>query len=110
MPTDMNVIYTITLADGTKIPRLKLNGNNFVSQEELTEDIFEGNLSEVTISSENGTQVLHNVRLLQLTTYPTIPSLPGWYFVLQEIPKEELEMMQLRANMNYLAMMTDCEL
>ncbi len=112
MPTDMNVTYTIVLSDETKLTNISLNGNNFVSKTEITEDIFEGRLSKITvIDNESSKQyVMHNVRLLQIQTYPDIPDLPGWYFVLQEIPQSELEMMKIKANMEYLAMMSDCEL
>ena len=113
MPIDMNVIYTITLSDGTKIHNLSLNGNNFVSQEEVTEEMFAGKLSEVVITANDKDRteyVMHNVRLLQIQTYPQFPDMPGWFFVLQEIPEEELRMMQMQANIQYIAMMSDCEL
>lgn len=110
MPTERNIIYTITLSDGTKLPRLTLNGNNFVSQEEITEDIFVGRMSEVIISSERGRLVLHNARLIAIHTYPDDPNLPGWYFVIEETPKEELERQRMLANIQYLAMMTDTDL
>ena len=33
--------YSITLADGTVIDDLKLNGNNFISKSPITKEIFE---------------------------------------------------------------------
>ena len=42
--------YTIKLADGTEFIGLGLNGNNFVSPTEITEDVFEGKLSRVEIT------------------------------------------------------------
>ena len=44
-------IYKITLADGTVIDNLKLNGNNFISPVEIDETIFDGNCLNVTILS-----------------------------------------------------------
>lgn len=41
-------IYKITLADGTVIDNLKLNGNNFISPVEIDETIFDGNCLNVT--------------------------------------------------------------
>ncbi len=43
-------IYTITLADGTLIENLRLNGNNYISTEPINEVIFEGNCSPIVIS------------------------------------------------------------
>lgn len=43
-------MYTITLSDGTKIENLVLNGNNFISDEILQDDLFAGKLSRVEIS------------------------------------------------------------
>lgn len=100
-------IYTITLANGDKITNLKLNGNNFVSERQVTEDMFEGNLSRVIISSEDGSMEFHNMELIQITTYDNGET---WYFILAEIPKAELRLMNLESNMEYVAMMADVEL
>ena len=44
-------MYTITLADGTKIKNLDMNGTNYVSKKKIDESIFtETNLKTVTIS------------------------------------------------------------
>ncbi len=113
MPVDMDVKYTMELSDGSKLVDLSLNGNNFVSKTEITKEMFEGRLSKVVITAQNAEEtkyVMHNVRLLQIATYPYIPDMPGWFFVLQEISKSEMEMMKLQANVEYIAMMSDCEL
>ena len=36
--------FTVTLADGTSITGLELNGNNFVSKTEVTPEMFAGKL------------------------------------------------------------------
>lgn len=44
-------MYTITLADGTKIKNLDMNGTNYVSKKKIDESILtETNLKTVTIS------------------------------------------------------------
>ena len=43
-------IYKITLADGTVIDNLRLNGNNYISDKELTADMFLGNLAKVIVN------------------------------------------------------------
>lgn len=81
-------VYKVTLANGTEIENLRLNGNNFISEEEIDESIFENNCSPVIISSgedEEGeihqamnlihvTKWVMNIGLL-LGIFPT-PSLP----------------------------------
>ena len=95
------LIYTITLADGTEIKNLRLNGNNFVSETEVTEDMFDGKLSEVTIESAEGKETLHNAELIQIADYGD----RGWYFILREIPATEIAARQLRADVDYLLIM-----
>ena len=46
--------YSVTLSDGTKLDNLALNGNNFVSSAKVTEANFQGKLSKVTITDDNG--------------------------------------------------------
>ena len=41
--------FTITLADGTQLGGLELNGNKFVSKAEVTEETFKGKLGRVKI-------------------------------------------------------------
>ena len=36
----MEKSFKITLADGTQLKNLKLNGNNYISKTEITEDYF----------------------------------------------------------------------
>ena len=38
-------MYTITLANGTKLTGLDMNGTNYVSKEKVDETIFKDNLS-----------------------------------------------------------------
>ena len=48
--------YSITLADGTVIGDLKLNGNNFISKSPIAKEMFEDCCSPVVIS--DGRRVL----------------------------------------------------
>lgn len=95
-------MYTITLANGTKIDNLELNGNNFVSQLGITEDMFIGNLDIVTISDGKTEEVMHNAELVQIAHYAD-----GWYFILREIPESERAAMRVESQVTYTAMMTD---
>lgn len=44
--------YTMTLADGTVLSELWLNGNNFMSNDNIPDEVFAGNLETVTIVND----------------------------------------------------------
>lgn len=49
-------MYKITLADGTELNDLVLNGNNFIAQTAVDDAVFKGNMASVTITNlEDGT-------------------------------------------------------
>lgn len=49
-------MYKITLADGTALENLVLNGNNFIAQTAVDDAVFEDNMATVTITNlEDGT-------------------------------------------------------
>jgi hypothetical protein len=94
--------YNIELASGKEFRNLRLNGNNYVSIEEVTEDDFD-DLSEVTITdSEGNVQVLHNVELLQVQQYED-----GFYFILAEMPEAKVRAMATEAQIMFTAIATD---
>lgn len=43
-------MHTITLADGTALQNLELNGNNYISPTAVDSAVFEGNMAKVTIT------------------------------------------------------------
>lgn len=100
-----NLIYTMTLADGTVIGQLKKNGDNYISSEKLTEDMFQGNLSEVTVESEEGKETYLNMDLVQITTMNG-----EYWFVLRPLSDIEMQMSMMESNIDFLAMMQDVEL
>ena len=92
------VTYTVTLADGTAIKNLTLNpgANTFHSATEITEEMFDGNLSEVHITASNGDMsqcaypnTLHNAELVQIMLPADTPD-KTWQFILREIPEDEV--------------------
>ena len=49
-------MYKITLADGTTIENLVLNGNNFIAAAVVDDSVFKDNMATVTITNlEDGT-------------------------------------------------------
>lgn len=57
-------MYTITLADGTKLKNLELNGNNYISETVIEDCVFEGNLDTVKISDGSTTETFTDMRLM----------------------------------------------
>lgn len=97
--------YSITLADGTKLENLKMNGNNFVSKEPVERSTFEYNLSKVVINDGEDDVTYENMELVQITT------MDGDYlFILRQLTKKEMDDLKLRSDLEYLAMMVDVEL
>ncbi len=98
--------YTITLADGTVIDNLKLNGNNFISDTPINVDIFEYNCSNVVISDGTNSETHENMKLVQITEQE-----PGKYwFVLRELSVSELAQIKMQSDIEYVAMMAGIEL
>lgn len=98
-------IYKVTLADGTIIDNLRLNGNNYISNKELSADMFLGNLGTVTINDGEKDTVYENMSLVQLTKYDD-----EYWFILRTMTKKELQEIKNRSDIDYIAMMTDIEL
>ena len=76
--------WKITLADGTSLDGLDLNGNNFISSTAVTEDTFTGKLSSVTIEGPDGTQTYQDMKLVQISKVGK-----SYWFILAEKTAEE---------------------
>ena len=104
---------TVTLADGTQLGGLEMNGNNFVSKTEVTAQTFAGKLGRVSITGdaeadEAGLIGEHShMELVQVAHYTQKEHglADGWYFALREIPANELKDRQLRADVDYAIML-----
>lgn len=57
-------MHTITLADGTQLKNLELNGNNYIAEGVIEDSVFEGNLDTVTISDGETTETFENMCLM----------------------------------------------
>lgn len=98
-------IYKITLSDGTVIDNLKLNGNNYISNSELTDDMFLGKLDKVIINDGEKDTAYENMTLVQIVKYDE-----EYWFILRPMTKRELRDLKNRADIDYIAMMTDVEI
>lgn len=98
--------YTITLADGTVLDNLKLNGDNFISNTAINADIFNENCSPVIISDGVNSETHNNMEFVQVTEQE-----PGKYwFVLRELSASELARIKMQSDIDYVAMMAGIEL
>lgn len=97
--------WKITLSDKSEITNLDLNGNNFISKKKITEDMFDGNLNGVTISNGEHEEFHKQMDLVQI-----LEKEGEWWFILRDIPQAELQHIKDRADIEYIAMMSDIEL
>ena len=100
-------IYTITLTDGTVLSDLKLINGSFYSEQPITAGIFKNNLTNVTISGGEITEIHKQMKLANDFVFQTEES---WHFTLSDVPEDEIKMNKLRSDLEYLAMMSDIEL
>lgn len=89
------------LSDGTELDNLELNGNNYVSKEEVTREMFEGKLDTVTIESEEGTEEMTDCVLDNLMQYGD-----EWFFIIMARTPEESAALDLEAQVMYTAFET----
>lgn len=97
--------YVISLADGTLLENLKMNGNNFVSKTPIDASVFTGNCSTIIIDDGIHQETRSNVELVQLTNVDD-----EFWFVLRELTARELEQIKMQSDIEYVAMMTGVEM
>ena len=57
-------MYTIILADGTRLENLELNGNNYIAKGIIEDSVFENNLDTVTITDGETSTIFTDMRLM----------------------------------------------
>ena len=95
----------IKLSNGKEITDLTMNGNNFVSETEITEAMFVDGLNTVVIEYGDHKEIYNNMILVQIQ-----PVGEEWYFILREPTQYEKDMAKIRSDLEYLAMMTDVDI
>ena len=89
-------MYTITLANGTKLSELDMNGTNYVSKEKVDETIFKNNLSTMKVSNgETETTYTDMVFVQQMEWVDGT-----FYLAFRENTKEEKLAAAISANAN----------
>ena len=83
----MEKTFKITLADGTVLDNLGMNGSNYISEKAIKDSVFEGNLHRVEIfdSATDTVTVMHDCELVQNVKVGN-----EYWFILREKTEEEL--------------------
>lgn len=58
-------MYTITLADGTQLTGLDMNGTNYVSKTKIDESIFTDNLTTMKVSDGETETIYNDMQFIQ---------------------------------------------
>ena len=106
-------VWKVTLADGTTVDELSLNGNNFISKTELTPETFTGKLSRVSIEGPEGADdagLRGEHGAMTLARCQKDDGLGGYAFVLVDVSEADMEKLRNRGDIEYIAMMTGVEL
>lgn len=108
-------MYKITLADGTVLNDIEVNGTTLISQTPIDESVFEHNLSPVDI------ELIGERSPLDMSTleghhdnmrHSHVDSLieGEFWFSLDDIPKEEIAILKINSDIEYMSMMMDIDL
>lgn len=98
-------IYSITLADGTVLDNLRLNGNNYISKEPIDKQGLDNNCYSVTISDGETEVTYENMECVQVTQMGD-----EYWFILRQLSSEELAAIKTRSDIEYIALMCDVDI
>ena len=99
-------MYKITLTDGTELKNLELNGNNYISLNEVDKSVFTpANLTHVQIDGDDTHEVIENAILTNFWAAED-----GTHIILHPMTPEEKRQEELNAKLKYIAMMADIDL
>lgn len=103
-------MYTITLNDGSKIEGLMFERNIFWSNSELRPEMFRGKLTPVTITSTEPDETGITGEHKHMELCYAKPMEGKYALALADIPYDRWEFEKLRANQEYIAMMSGIQL
>lgn len=98
-------MYSLTLADGTVLENLSVNGNNFISDDLVTEEMFTGNTYVMTVNDGENVTEYKNMALVYIQKNGD-----KYWFGFRERSAEELARIKMESDIAFIAMMTDVEL
>jgi len=106
----MEKIHSIKLSDGTVLNNLALNGTNYVSEKEIDTSIFIRNCSPITFSDGEYEETYEHGEFIQVMDMRDDRVYPGYWLAFRQISDAEHNTLQTRADVDYIAMMTDVDL
>lgn len=80
-------MYKITLADGTVLKNLELNGNNYIAEGVIDDAVFKGNLSTVTITDGKTTETYEDMVLV----INRVDGGRSWFVLREKSEQEKME-------------------
>lgn len=98
-------MYKITLADGTVLKNLELNGNNYIAEGVIDDAVFKDNLATVTITDGKTTETYEDMVLLS----HRVDGGRSW-IVLGEKSAQEKAMERINAMLSSADSITDVQL
>ena len=109
--------FTITLSDGTKLEGFRLNGNNFITDNEAIAAKFNNvlgrsssYLKDVTITGdEEFDEALLIGEHAFMEIVQCVKNGEEWWIVLRDLTKRELRDLELDSRISYLEMITEEE-
>lgn len=78
-------MYTITLANGTKLENLELNGNNYIAEGVIEDSVFQDNLASVTITDGKTTETYTDMVLIS----NRVDGGRSWFILGEKSPQEK---------------------
>lgn len=93
---------TIALSNGTTLTDLEMNGNNYITRQQISAETFEDGLSPVVINGEEHPEMA----LVQVQEHAD----GRFWFILRDATAEEAAQAKLRSDIDFIALMSDIEL
>jgi hypothetical protein len=78
-------MYRITLENGFILDSLELNGNNFISNDVVSDDIFNNNLNSVEISDGENAHIYNDMILVANRVYNG----QSWFILAEKTPEQK---------------------
>ena len=80
-------MYKITLADGTVLKNLELNGNNYIAEGVIDDAVFKDNLATVTITDGKTTETYEDMVLV----INRVDGGRSWFVLREKSEQEKME-------------------
>ena len=80
-------MYKITLADGTVLKNLELNGNNYIAEGVIDDAVFKDNLATVTITDGKTTETYEDM----VVVINRVDGGRSWFVLREKSEQEKME-------------------